>query len=119
MSRVKGAQAKSRRIKKVLKEAKGYWGSRKNLSRIAQETVDRGRQFAYRDRRQRKRQMRRLWISRINAAARQNELNYSRLITGLKAAGIGVDRKILADLAVTDPQAFSRLAREAKDALAA
>ncbi|MBW2617960.1 MAG: 50S ribosomal protein L20 [Deltaproteobacteria bacterium] len=119
MSRVKGASAKSRRIKKVLKEAKGYWGSRKNLSRIAQETVDRGRQFAYRDRRQRKRQMRRLWISRINAAARQNELNYSRLITGLKAAGIGVDRKILADLAVTDPQAFSHLAREAKDALAA
>lgn len=117
MSRVKGASARGRRLRKVQKEAKGYWGSRKNLSRIAQESVDRGRKYAYRDRRDRKRQMRRLWISRINAAARQNELNYSLLIAGLKAARIDVDRKILADLAVADPQAFTRLAREAKEAL--
>ena len=119
MPRVSGASAKSRRIKKARKAAKGYWGSRKNLSRVMQESVDRGRQFAYRDRRQKKRQMRRLWITRINAAARLNEMSYSRFMAGLKAAGVEVDRKILADLAITDPAGFTALAEAAKKALAA
>ncbi len=119
MSRVKGASAKSRKVAKAIKEAKGFWGSRKNLSRIAQESVDRARKYAYRDRRQRKRQMRRLWITRINAAARLNDMTYSRLVAGLKAAEIEIDRKILADLAVKDPANFSRLAAEAKQALEA
>ncbi len=119
MSRVKGASAKGRRIKKARKAAKGFWGSRKNLSRVTQESVDRARQFAYRDRRQRKRQMRRLWITRINAAARQNGLTYSRMVAGLKAAQIDIDRKVLADLAVTDPRGFASLVEAAKQALEA
>lgn len=117
MPRVKGASAKGRRIEKAKKTAKGYWGSRKNLSRVTQESVDRALQFAYRDRRQRKRQMRRLWITRINAAARLNSMTYSTLIAGLKKAAIDVDRKVLADLAITDPAGFASLASEAKQAL--
>ena len=119
MPRVRGASTKNRRLSKVRKAAKGYWGSRKNLNRITQESGDRALQFAYRDRRQRKRQMRRLWIIRINAAARQNDLSYSRLMAGLKKAEVAVDRKILADLAVTDPAAFTNLAQKAKQALGA
>lgn len=119
MPRVKGASSKRRRLEKVHKLAKGYWGARKNLSRVTQESVDRALQFAYRDRRQRKRQMRSLWISRINAAARENNLSYSRLIAGLKAAKIELNRKVLADLAITDPAAFSRLAEQARQALGA
>ncbi len=117
MPRVSGASAKSRRLSKVRKQAKGFWGSRKNLNRVAQETVDRSLQFAYRDRRQKKRQMRRLWIVRINAAARLNDLSYSRLMNGLKKADITVDRKVLADLAVTEPAGFAQLAEKAKQAL--
>ncbi len=117
MPRVSGAAAKSRRLNKVRKRAKGFWGSRKNLNRITQESVDRALQFAYRDRRQKKRQMRRLWIVRINAAARLNDLSYSKLMSGLKRAEIKVDRKILADLAVTEPAGFASLAEKAKQAL--
>ena len=118
MPRVKGASAKSSRLKKVHKATKGFWGSRRNLSRVAQETLDRSRQFAYRDRRQKKRQMRRLWITRINAAARLNGISYSHLIAGLKAAEIEIDRKVLADLAITDPAGFKSLAEAAREALA-
>ena len=117
MPRVSGASAKSRRLSKVRKQAKGFWGSRKNLNRVVQESVDRSLQFAYRDRRQKKRQMRRLWIVRINAAARLNDISYSRLMDGLKKADIMVDRKILADLAVTEPAGFASLAEKAKQAL--
>ncbi|MBW1713428.1 MAG: 50S ribosomal protein L20 [Deltaproteobacteria bacterium] len=117
MPRVSGASAKRQRLNKVRKSAKGFWGSRKNLNRITQESVDRARQFAYRDRRQRKRQMRRLWIVRINAAARLNEISYSRLMAGLKTAGVEIDRKVLADLAISDPDGFGRLAETAKQAL--
>lgn len=119
MPRVKGASSKRRRLDKVLKEAKGYWGKRKNWKRMAQETVDRALKFAYRDRRQRKRDMRSLWIIRINAAARLNGLSYSRLMAGLKLANVDIDRKILADLAATDPGSFGRLAETAKQALGA
>ena len=119
MPRVKGASSKRRRHDKVLKAAKGFWGARKNLSRITQETVDRARQFAYRDRRVRKREMRALWIVRINAAARLCGLSYSRLMAGLKAAQVEIDRKVLADLAATDHASFAQLAEKAKQALAA
>jgi len=119
MPRVKGASAKRRRIEKIHKAAKGFWGSRKNLSRMTQESVDRARKYAYRDRRQRKREMRRLWIVRINAAARANEMSYSRFMAGLKAANIEMDRKVLADLAAADPKAFSQLAGLARQALGA
>lgn len=119
MPRVKGASAKGRRIEKARKAAKGFWGSRRNLSRVTQESVDRALQFQYRDRRQRKRQMRRLWITRINAAARINGMNYSNLVAGLKKADIQVDRKVLADLAITDPAAFAGLAEAARQALEA
>jgi large subunit ribosomal protein L20 len=118
MPRVSGASAKRRRLEKVHKLSKGFWNARKNLSRVTQESVDRALVFAYRDRRVRKREMRALWIARINAAARLNDLSYSRLMAGLKAAGVAVDRKVLADLAVTDPAGFASLAQTAKTALA-
>jgi large subunit ribosomal protein L20 len=114
MARVKRGVAKRRRHKRILEAARGYYGSRSRLVRVAREAVERGLRYAYRDRKQRKRQFRRLWIVRINAAAREHGLSYSRLIAGLEAAGVEVDRKNLADVAVSDPQAFARLAELAK-----
>lgn len=117
MARVKRGNVRIQKRKKVLKQAKGYFGMKSKNYRLAKEAVDRALQFAYRDRRQRKRQMRRLWILRINAAAHQNGLSYSRLMHGLKTAGIDINRKILADLAVRDPQGFVKLAEAARGAL--
>ncbi len=119
MARVKrGVQAHARH-KKVIELAKGYRGRRKNVYRVAKQAVIKAGQYAYRDRRQRKRQFRALWIVRINAAARGFGLSYSRFINGLARAGIEVDRKVLADLAVHDLTAFSALAERSKVALAA
>ena len=114
MPRVKNAVATRRRKKKVLSKAKGYWGARSRLYRTAQEAVNRAEADAYRDRRVRKRDFRQLWIARINAAARINGLSYSRLVHGLDKAGVEINRKVLADLAVTDPPAFSAIAEQAK-----
>ena len=114
MPRVKHAVATKRRKKKVLARAKGFWGARSRLYRTAQEAVNRAEAYAYRDRRVRKRDFRQLWIARINAAARINGLTYSRLIHGLDKAGVEVNRKVLADLAVSDPSAFSAIAEQAK-----
>ena len=114
----RGTKARQRR-KKIMKLAKGYTGGRRKQYRQARETVERGLAYAYRDRRVKKRNFRRLWILRINAAARLNGLSYGQLIHGLVQAGIEVDRKILANLAVQDPQAFSAIAEVAKGHLAA
>ncbi len=114
----RGTKARQRR-KKIMKLAKGYTGGRRKQYRQARETVERGLAYAYRDRRVKKRNFRRLWILRINAAARLNGLSYGQLIHGLIQAGIEVDRKILADLAVQDPQAFSAITEAAKGHLAA
>ena len=114
MPRVKRGVASRARRKKVLNKAKGYYGARSRLYKTANQAVTKAGQYAYRDRRQRKRQFRALWIARINAAARLYELSYSRFINGLKIAEIEVDRKILADLAVHDIDAFGALAAEAK-----
>ncbi len=114
MPRVKRGVASRKRKNRILKQAKGYRGGRGNLLKSAREAVERGWRYAYRDRKQRKRQFRGLWIARINAAARQHDLSYSRLIHGLKQAGVEVDRKILAELAIADPKAFGDLARLAK-----
>ena len=114
MPRVKRGVAAKKRKNRILKEAKGYVGGRGNLLKSAREAVHRGWSYAYRDRKQRKRQFRGLWIARINAAAREHDLSYSRLIHGLKEAGVEVDRKILAQLAVEDPKAFGELAALAK-----
>ena len=116
MPRVKGGPATRRRRKRVLKKAEGFWGKRSKAYRSAQEAVNKSQQYAYRDRRAKKRDFRRLWVTRINAAARLHGLSYSRLLHGLQAAGIAVDRKILADLAVRDAVAFERLAAAAKAA---
>ncbi|MEW8051483.1 MAG: 50S ribosomal protein L20 [Candidatus Thiodiazotropha sp.] len=117
MSRVKrGVQARARH-KKVLDEAKGYYGARSKVYRVAKQAVIKAGQYAYRDRRQKKRQFRALWIARINAGARENGLSYSRMINGLHKADIEVDRKMLADLAVNDKTAFRVLAEQAKAAL--
>ncbi|MCP4414117.1 MAG: 50S ribosomal protein L20 [Gammaproteobacteria bacterium] len=117
MPRVKrGVQAHARH-KKILKLAKGYYGARSRVYRVAKQAVIKAGQYAYRDRRQRKRQFRQLWIVRINAQARECGLSYSRLINGLKKASIKVDRKILADLAVFDKVAFAAIAEQAKAAL--
>ena len=118
MSRVKRGVASRRRRKRILDQAKGYRGSRSTLFKTAREAVERGLRYAYRDRKQRKRQFRVLWIARINAASREHGLSYSRFMHGLKQAGIEVDRKILADLAVADPKAFGELAERAKSAAA-
>ena len=119
MPRVKrGVQAHARH-KKVLDKAKGYYGARRKVYRVAKQAVIKAGQYAYRDRRQRKRQFRALWIARINAAARENGLSYSRFINGLSKAEIEIDRKVLADLAVFDKAAFSALAEKAKASLAA
>ena len=116
MPRVKKAVKSRQRRKKILDMAKGYRGGRGKLLRTAAETVDRALKFAYRDRKVRKRTFRSLWIMRINAAARLHELSYSRFMNGLKKANVILDRKVLASLAVTDPQAFARLAQIAKEA---
>ena len=119
MPRVKRAVAAKARHNKVLSRAKGYRGARKNVFRVANQAVMKADQYAYRDRRQRKRQFRTLWIVRINAAARVHDLSYSRLIDGLGRANISLDRKVLADMAVHDQVAFAALAERAKVALAA
>lgn len=119
MARVKRGVIARRRHKKVLKQAKGYYGARRKVFRVARQAVFKAGQYAYRDRRQRKRQFRRLWIARINAAARNNGLNYSRFINGLSKAGITLDRKVLADMAVNDKAAFAAMVEKAKAALAA
>ena len=118
MARVKRGVTTHARHKKVIKQAKGYYGRRKNTIRIAKQAVEKAGQYAYRDRRTRKRNFRALWIQRINAAARQNGLTYGRMIDGLNKAGIEVDRKVLADIAVHEPEAFTALAGKAKEALA-
>ena len=118
MPRVKRGFKARRRRNKVLKLAKGYRGARSKLFRSATEAVDRALSYAYRDRRVRKRDFRALWIARINAAARDNGLSYSRLIAGLKKAAIEIDRKVLADLAVHEKEVFSAIVEKAKGALA-
>jgi large subunit ribosomal protein L20 len=115
MSRATNAVARRRRKKKVLKQARGYWGRKHSSYRLAHEQVLRSGQYAYRDRRRRKRDLRRLWIVRINAAARREGLTYSELIHGLKGAGVEVNRKHLADIAVRDPEAFRRFAELARE----
>jgi large subunit ribosomal protein L20 len=119
MARVKNSVHAKKRRREVLRKAKGYYGSRSRRYRVAKEQLLHSGQYAYRDRRDRKGQFRRLWIARIGAGARQNGLSYSRFIHGLQKAGVEVDRKNLADLAVRDPGAFGQLAQTAKDALAA
>lgn len=119
MPRVKGGPKTRQRRKKRLKMAKGYWGGRHRLFRTATEAVDKAGQYAYRDRRRRKRDFRRLWIVRINAAASSHGLSYSTFMAGLKKAGIGLDRKVLADMAITDPQGFAKIAETARTKLAA
>lgn len=118
MARVKRGVTAKARHKKVLHQAKGYYGARSRAYRTAKQAVIKAGQYAYRDRRQRKRQFRQLWIARINAAARANGVSYSRLVNGLKQAGIDVDRKVLADIAVHDQEGFTALATAAKQALA-
>lgn len=116
MPRVKGGYTTRRRRKKILKLAKGYYGRKSTNFRPANEQVLKSLSYAYRDRRNRKRDFRKLWIARINAGARQNGLSYSKLMHGLKVAGVQVNRKILADLAVNDPAAFAELVNVAKKA---
>jgi large subunit ribosomal protein L20 len=117
MPRVRSNVARLKRKKQVMKAARGAFGGRSKLWKAAKETVERGWRYAYRDRKNKKRDFRRLWIIRINAAARQHDMSYNALINGLRKAGIEVDRKILADLAVRDPQAFAALADKARSAL--
>jgi large subunit ribosomal protein L20 len=119
MSRATNAVARRRRRKKVLAQAKGYWGRKHSSYRLANEQVMRSGSYAYRDRRARKRDFRRLWIVRINAAARQEGMSYSQFMHGLKEAGIEVDRKVLADIAVRDPETFRRFAEKAREAVTA
>lgn len=117
MPRVKRGTKARRRRKKILKAARGFVGGRRRLYKNAKETVHRAWVYAYRDRRQRKRQFRRLWITRINAAARQNGLSYSKLMGGLNKAGVELDRKVLADMAVFDPKGFTNVVETARQAL--
>ena len=117
MARVKRGVTARNRHKKVLGQAKGYYGNKSRSFRAANEQVMRSGQYAFRDRRARKGEFRRLWIQRINAGCRQHDLSYSRFIAGLTSAGVDVDRKILAELAVSDPAAFGRLVETAKGAL--
>jgi large subunit ribosomal protein L20 len=118
MPRVKSNVVRLKRKKQIMKAARGAYGARSKLWRPAKETVERGWRYAYRDRRNKKRDFRRLWITRINAAARMNDMSYSAFMNGLRKAGIEIDRKILADLAVRDEGAFTALATAAKSALA-
>lgn len=119
MARVKRGVTARKKHKKVLKKAKGYYGARSRVYRVAEQAVTKAGQYAYRDRRQKKRQFRSLWIIRINAAARLFDLSYSRMMNGLKKADIEIDRKVLADLAVHDIDTFGKVAEKAKQALAA
>ncbi|NMB35662.1 MAG: 50S ribosomal protein L20 [Firmicutes bacterium] len=114
MSRVKSGVATKKRRKKILKLAKGYYGAKSKLFRVANQQVMKSLDYAYRDRRARRRDFRKLWITRINAAARENGLSYSRFIDGLKKAGVEVNRKMLADLAVNDPAGFSAMVAVAR-----
>jgi len=114
MPRVKRGTGSKKRRNRIFEAAKGYYGTRHRLLKTAREAVHKGWKYAYRDRKQRKRDFRKLWIARINAAARENGISYSRLIHGLTVAGVEVDRKILAELAVKDPKAFGDLAALAK-----
>jgi len=114
MPRVKNSVATRKRRKKILKLAKGYFGSKSKLFRVANQQVMKSLAYAYRDRKARKRDFRKLWITRINAAARNNGLSYSRFMDGLKKAGVEINRKMLAELAVNDPEAFSHLVKVAK-----
>jgi len=118
MPRVKRSVPARKRRKRILKKAKGYYGARSKLFGVAREAVEKAGVYAYKGRKQRKRQFRALWIARINAAAREHDLSYSRLIAGLKTAGVEVDRKILAQLAIDDPKGFGELAALAKKAAA-
>ena len=117
MPRVKGSAHARKKRRKVLEQAKGYWGLKKSSYRYAKEQVEHSLAYAYRDRKNKKRTFRRLWIMRINAGARANGLSYNQLIAGLKAANVDLDRKVLAELAVNDPQAFGAIAEQAKSAL--
>ncbi len=114
MSRVKRSVPARSRRRRILKLARGFYGGRSRLHRTAREAVERAWRYAYRDRKQRKRQFRALWIARINAGAREHDLSYSRLVHGLKQAGVEVDRKVLAQLALEDPKAFAELVAVAK-----
>ncbi len=118
MARVKRGPHRKEKRKRVLKLAKGFYGTKSNAYRIAKQAVDRALRFAYRDRRQKKRQFRSLWIVRINAASRENGLSYNRLISGLRRAGLDLNRKVLADIAVHDPEGFAAVVEVAKEALA-
>ena len=118
MARVKRGVQANRRHKKILKRAKGYYGARSRVYRVAVQAVTKAGQYAYRDRRNKKRSFRRLWIARINAGARLNGLSYSRFINGLKKANIEIDRRVLADIAMHDAATFAGLTEKAKEALA-
>jgi large subunit ribosomal protein L20 len=115
MPRATSSVARNKRKKKILKEARGQFGARSKLYRTAKNAVERGWAYSYRDRRRRKRDFRRLWIARINAGARQHDLSYSRFISGLRRAGVELNRKVLADLAIREPEAFAELARIARE----
>ena len=119
MPRATSAVARNKRKKKIFKAAKGYFGGRKNLYKTAKDAVEKGWEHAYRDRKKKKRNFRQLWIARINAAVREHDISYSRFINGLKEAGIELDRKVMADLAVRNPEAFAALVEQAKEGLAA
>lgn len=117
MPRVKGGTVTRARRKKTIKLAKGYFGAKSTLYKVAKQQVMKSGQYAFRDRRQRKRDFRKLWITRINAAARQHDMSYSRLMNGLKQAGIDVNRKMLSEIAILDEKAFAELVNQAKAAL--
>src|ERR1700730_16576306 len=119
MPRVKRSVSAQKKRRKVLEQAKGYWGLKSTNYRYAKEQVEHSLTYAYRDRKNKKRSFRRLWIIRINAGARANGLSYNQFIAGLRAAEVELDRKVLADLAITDPAAFAKLAEQAQSALAA
>tara|TARA_R110001592_G_scaffold3525_27_gene20146 strand:- start:5590 stop:5958 length:369 start_codon:yes stop_codon:yes gene_type:complete len=118
MSRVKGGPRAHARHRKIIKQAKGYYGRRKNCFRTAVQAVEKAGQYAYRDRRNKKREFRKLWIQRINAAARLNGLTYGTFTHGLKLSGIELDRKVLSDIAIREPEQFAVIAKAAADALA-
>ena len=117
MSRVKRGIRTRARHHKIIKQAKGYFGKKSKLFKVANQAVLKSGNYAYRDRRQKKRDFRKLWIARINAAARQNGLSYSKFMNGLKVAGVQLDRKVLSDIAISDPTAFAALVEQAKAAL--
>ena len=117
MARVKRGVTTHKRRKRLLKQSKGYFGAKGNLYRVAKQQVIKSGQYAYRDRKNRKREFRKLWIARINAAARQHDISYSRLMNGLKLAGIEMNRKMLSEIAINDEKSFEELVNKAKDAL--